>query len=92
MTTCLDDRALYALSDSEGTAEERDHLAGCDRCTARLRLLTRDLVLLGEALRPAPVGLVRLRGVGDEGRERTGRRRHRAAAYPGGPGAAAGVG
>src|SRR6185295_11264118 len=54
MTTCLDDRALYTLSDSDGTAEERDHVAGCNRCTARLRHLTRDLALIGEALRVPP--------------------------------------
>ena len=59
MTTCLSDHALYALSDKDGTAEERAHLAECDRCTERIGRLTRDLAVIGEALRaPSPAHAV----------------------------------
>jgi anti-sigma factor RsiW len=55
MTTCLSDRALYALSEHDATPAERAHVAACERCARRVRHLTRDLDVIGEALRaPAP--------------------------------------
>jgi len=60
MTSCLSDRALYALAERGGTAAERVHLAACDRCTERAARLARDLALIGGALRaPEPVRVAR---------------------------------
>jgi len=56
MTACLTDRMLWALSEGDGTHDERDHLAHCRLCADRARAIRDDLTVIGSALRrPEPV-------------------------------------
>lgn len=59
MTTHVEDGALVRFLDREDDAAERadvtGHLAGCDRCTARLAELTRAADAFSAALRAADV-------------------------------------
>jgi hypothetical protein len=59
MTMCLSDRVLWALSEGDGTAAEREHLERCQLCAHRARQLDEDLVAIGKTLRgPVPAGAV----------------------------------
>jgi hypothetical protein len=60
MNGCLPDRVLWALSEGEGSATDRDHLANCRLCAARARHLASDVEVLATILRdPPPAAAVR---------------------------------
>jgi hypothetical protein len=61
MTACLSDRLLWVLSEGDGTAVEREHLAQCRLCADRARQFADDLALIGGVLR-APAPAVAARG------------------------------
>jgi len=54
MTGCLPDRILWALSEGDGTHEDREHLGSCGLCEWRARRLAHDLKVVAAALRDAP--------------------------------------
>jgi len=51
MMRCLGERALFRLSEGEGTPAERVHLSSCERCTARLHGLESAVGLAARAMR-----------------------------------------
>ncbi len=54
MTGCLPDRLLWALSEGDGTDEERQHLAECILCTRRARHLAADVKMIARVLAATP--------------------------------------
>jgi len=54
MTGCLPDRILWALSEGDGTREDREHLGSCGLCQWRARRLAHDLKVLEAVLRGLP--------------------------------------
>src|SRR2546428_9358283 len=54
MTGCLPDRILWALSEGDGTREDREHLGSCGLCQWRARRLAHDLKVLQAVLRDLP--------------------------------------
>src|SRR5438046_8010473 len=54
MTGCLPDRILWALSEGDGTLEDREHLGSCGLCQWRARRLAHDLKVLEAVLRGLP--------------------------------------
>lgn len=71
MNRCLTDRTLLLSSYGEGSEEDRAHLRACLDCAHRYQRLSRDLELIGRALREGPPvaavgrlpGAVRRRGL-----------------------------
>lgn len=71
MNRCLRDRTLLLSSYGEGSEEDRAHLRACLDCAQRYQRLSRDLELIGRALREGPPvaavgrlpGAVRRRGL-----------------------------
>ena len=66
MSRCLRDRTLWLLSEGEASREDRDHVASCAICAARLRRLEQDLrhlrsVLAGPTPQVPPTRLPRVR-------------------------------
>ena len=55
MSTCLDDRELLDLREGDAPAEAEAHVSSCVRCARRAAKLERDLALLTNVLRDAPV-------------------------------------
>jgi hypothetical protein len=51
MTQCLEDKALFLLSEGETSEEQRSHLQSCQRCTERYHEIDRDLRLITQTLR-----------------------------------------
>jgi hypothetical protein len=67
MNRCPSDRALWALSEGNGTPAERAHLVHCVPCVRRARVLADDLAAIGRVLRgPAPARTVAPRFVAVE--------------------------
>ena len=54
MSRCLRDRTLWLLSEGEASREDRDHVASCAVCAARLRRLEQDLRHLRSVLAGPP--------------------------------------
>jgi hypothetical protein len=54
MNRCLGDRTLWRLSEGEARRQERDHVASCSVCTARLRRLEQELMYLRLVLSGSP--------------------------------------
>jgi len=50
MTRCLEDKALFFLSEGEASEEQRSHLQGCQACTERYRELGQDLRFITHTL------------------------------------------
>src|SRR4029077_14568584 len=50
MTRCLEDKALFLLSEGEASEEQRSHLQGCRVCTERYQELGRDLHFIAQTL------------------------------------------
>jgi len=50
MTQCLEDKALFLLSEGEASEEQRSHLQGCQACTERYQELGRDLRFITKTL------------------------------------------
>ena len=55
--SCLDERSLLALHFDDAPPADRDHVAGCRRCAARLDALRRDLSRIDTVLRTPPPSL-----------------------------------
>ena len=55
MSRHLPNERLWSLSEDTGTSADRAHLDGCPTCTARYQQLARDLKVLGQVLREAPL-------------------------------------
>ena len=54
MSRCLRDRTLWLLSEGESSRDDRDHVASCAVCAARLRRLEQDLRRLKSVLTGPP--------------------------------------
>ncbi len=54
MTLCLPDYTLWALSEGDGTPQERDHVAGCALCAWRAQHLAEDLGVIARVLGDEP--------------------------------------
>jgi hypothetical protein len=54
MTRCLEDRALFLLSEGEANEEQQSHLQSCQACAKRYYEIKRDLGLITHALRQEP--------------------------------------
>ena len=54
MTHCLEDKALFLLSEGETSEEHRSHLQSCQRCRQRYREIERDLRLITQTLQQEP--------------------------------------
>ena len=63
MTRCLEDKALFLLSEGEASEEQRFHMQNCQLCTKRYHEIERDLRLITQTLRqeslPLPVATAR---------------------------------
>jgi hypothetical protein len=51
---CLRDKTLLLLHEGEGTGNQRDHLAQCERCAGRYQDLVHDLAAISHILRDKP--------------------------------------
>lgn len=54
MTRCLEDKALFLLSEGEANAEQQSHLQSCQTCAKRYHEIKRDLRLITHTLREEP--------------------------------------
>ena len=54
MTHCLEDKALFLLSEGESNEEQRFHLQSCQRCRERYHEIERDLRLITQTLQQEP--------------------------------------
>jgi hypothetical protein len=54
MNDCLGDRALFRLSEGDGTEWERLHLATCPGCRTRYRRFVSAVEVAGQVLRDGP--------------------------------------
>ena len=54
MNDCLGDRALFRLSEGDGTEWERLHLSTCPECRARYRRFVSAVGVAGQVLRDGP--------------------------------------
>ncbi|HZW88311.1 MAG TPA: hypothetical protein VFF12_04465 [Myxococcaceae bacterium] len=59
MSGCLSDRALARVQAELGTAGEQQHLAGCEACAGRYRMMRREMHLITEVLRETPEPVIR---------------------------------
>jgi len=59
MSRCLNERTLFLLSEGEGRAPERAHVAWCARCAARYERVVRASELAARVLREEPPPLPR---------------------------------
>ncbi len=55
MSRCLRDQTLLLLYEGEGTSAHRAHLKTCVACATRHQRLVRDLEVIGQVLREAPL-------------------------------------
>lgn len=51
MTRCLEDKALFLLSEGETNSEQQSHLQNCQACAKRYYEIKRDLRLITDTLR-----------------------------------------
>jgi hypothetical protein len=51
MTQCLEDKALFLLSEGEANPEQQSHLQSCQACTKRFYEMKRDLRVITHTLR-----------------------------------------
>jgi hypothetical protein len=51
MTQCLEDKALFLLTEGEANEEQQSHLQSCQACAKRYYEITRDLRLITHTLR-----------------------------------------
>jgi len=61
MTGCLEDKALFLLSEGEASEAQRSHLQNCQTCSKRYDEIQRDLRLITHTLgqEPTPVRLAK---------------------------------
>lgn len=55
MNRCLRDEELWLLHEGGGSDAHRTHMAGCGKCSVRLRQLGKDIRVLSRVLREAPL-------------------------------------
>ena len=58
MNHCLQEEALWLLSEGSGSEKTRTHVANCAQCTERLQQLTSDVQVLSHVLQEAPPQVV----------------------------------
>ena len=54
MNQCLEDKALFLLSEGEASEEQQSHLQSCQVCAGRYNEIERDLRLITHTLRQEP--------------------------------------
>lgn len=57
MNPCLEDKALFLISEGEVSEEQRSHLLSCPACAERYREMGRDLRFITQTLQQQPPAL-----------------------------------